>query len=49
MARGGGFLAVNGRPLTLSADEAFDLVMEVAEGTLDVEAIAERLGATPAR
>jgi death-on-curing protein len=38
------FYGVNGRRLTLSNDEAYDLVMAVADGTLDaVEQIAARL------
>jgi death on curing protein len=38
------FYGVNGRRLTLSNDEAYDLVIAVAEGTLDaVEQIAARL------
>ena len=38
------FYGVNGRRLTLTNDEAYDLVMAVAEGTLDaVEQIAARL------
>ena len=37
------FLRVNGRPFTLDQDEAFELVMAVAEGTLDVPEIAQRL------
>ena len=37
------FLRLNGAPFTLSQDEAFDLVMEVAEGRLDVPDIAARL------
>jgi hypothetical protein len=44
------FYGVNGLRLTLSNDEAYDLVMAVAVGTLDdVEPIAERLGASTAR
>jgi len=34
------FLALNGRLVTLGDDEAFDLVMRVAEGSADVEDIA---------
>lgn len=34
------FLDVNGRDVTLDDEGAFRLVMDVAEGTLDVEAIA---------
>jgi death on curing protein len=38
------FYGVNGRRLTLSNDQAYDLVMTVADGTLDaVEQIAARL------
>lgn len=38
------FLGVNGRRLTLTNDEAYGLVMEVAEGTLDdLAEIADRL------
>ena len=37
------FLDINGRPPDLTDDEAFELVMAVADGTLDVDAIAERL------
>jgi death on curing protein len=38
------FYGVNGRRLTLTNDEAYDLVMAVADGTLDdVEEIAGRL------
>ena len=40
------FLGVNGFRLTLTNDEAYDLVMAVATGELDeVAAIAERLAA----
>lgn len=39
------FYGVNGRRLTLTSDEAYDLVMAVAEGHLDtVTGIAGRLG-----
>jgi death-on-curing protein len=39
------FYGVNGRRLTLSNDEAYRLVMEVADGSLDdVDAIASWLG-----
>jgi death on curing protein len=43
-----GFYGVNGRRLTLTNEEAYDLVMAVADGTLDaVDQIAARLaGAT---
>ena len=38
------FYGVNGRRLRLSNDEAYDLVIAVADGTLDiVEQIADRL------
>ena len=37
------FLDVNGRAVDLDEDEAFALVMDVAEGRLEVEAIALRL------
>jgi len=44
------FLDLNGLVVTLSDDDAFALVMAVATGDLDVEAIAERLtSATQAR
>lgn len=39
------FLDVNGRLITLDDDAAFDLVMDAAQGHLDVEEIAERLAA----
>lgn len=39
------FLALNGLDLDMSDDEAFDLVIAVAEGRLDVEPIAEVLSA----
>ncbi len=43
------FYGLNGMQLTLSNDEAYDLVMAVAAGALDdVEPIAERLGASTA-
>lgn len=42
------FLEVNGRSVTLEPDEAFDLVMAVASGTLrDVDEIACRLRTEP--
>ncbi len=41
------FLALNGVEVDLSHDEAFDLVMRVAEGSADVGDIASALG--PAR
>lgn len=37
------FLDINGHAPDLDDDSAFDLVMEVAAGTADVEEIAERL------
>lgn len=37
------FLDLNGQPPELSDDAAFGLVMSVADGTLDVDEIAERL------
>ena len=38
------FYGVNGRRLTITNDDAYDLVMAVADGTLDsVEQIAARL------
>jgi death on curing protein len=43
-----GFYGVNGRRLTLTNDEAYDLIMAVADGTLEaIDQIAARLaGAT---
>jgi death on curing protein len=42
------FYGVNGRRLTLTNDQAYDLVMAVADGTLDeVEQIAPRLATLP--
>lgn len=38
------FLDLNGRAPQLTDDEAFDLVMSVAAGALDVDGIAARLG-----
>jgi death-on-curing protein len=38
------FLGLNGVEPTLTPDEKFNLVMDVAKGILDLEAIAERLG-----
>lgn len=38
------FLALNGRTVELSDDEAFELVMEASQGRLDVAEIARRLG-----
>jgi death on curing protein len=44
------FYGLNGRRLTLTNDEAYDLVMSVAEGRLDaVEAIAAALTTRPRR
>lgn len=40
------FLDLNGQSVNLDHDAAFDLVMAVAEGRLDVEGIAEHLDAT---
>ena len=37
------FLDISGAALAISGDDAFDLVLAVAEGRLDVEGIAERL------
>lgn len=37
------FLRMNGRTFNLSQDEAFDLVMRVAEGSADLEEIATAL------
>ena len=37
------FLRLNGHPLDMTQDEAFDLVMLVAEGVLDLPGIAARL------
>ncbi len=37
------FLDLNGRQVTLSDDQAFDLVMRVATGDLDIEGIASHL------
>ena len=37
------FLDLNGHVVELDDDAAFDLVVSVAEGALDVEAIADRL------
>lgn len=38
------FLDLNGHEVSLTDDEAFQLVMDVAEGTADVEEIAGGLG-----
>lgn len=44
------FYGLNGRRLTLTNDEAYDLVMSVAEGRLDtVDAIAAALATQPRR
>ena len=44
------FYGLNGRRLILTNDEAYDLVMSVAEGQLDtVEAIAAALATEPRR
>jgi death-on-curing protein len=44
------FCGLNGRRLTLTNDQAYDLVMSVAEGRLDtVEAIAAALATEPRR
>ncbi len=40
------FMRLNGGAFTLTQDEAFDLVMAVAEGSIDVPEIAARLGTT---
>jgi death on curing protein len=37
------FLDITGQPVQLADDDAFELVMAVAEGRLDVEEIATRL------
>jgi death-on-curing protein len=37
------FLDLNGRPVEMDDDDAFGLVMETAEGRLDLEDIAARL------
>ncbi|MFT4009296.1 MAG: type II toxin-antitoxin system death-on-curing family toxin [Nocardioidaceae bacterium] len=41
------FLDLNDRAVDLTEEEAFDLVMTVAEGAADVEDIAEKLVTTP--
>ncbi len=42
------FLGINGRRLTLSNDQAYELVMDIAVGDLnETAAIAERLATTP--
>lgn len=41
------FLRINGHRPNLTQDEAFDLVMDVAQGLADVEEIAERLRIAP--
>lgn len=38
------FLDLNGRTVSLTDDEAFELVMEVAQGELEADQIADRLG-----
>lgn len=38
------FVDINGITVGLADDEAFDLVMDAAQGVADVEAIAQRLG-----
>lgn len=38
------FLDINRQPVELDDDDAFDLVVEIAEGLLDVAQIADRLG-----
>lgn len=40
------FLDINGRPVELDDEDAFQLVMDVAAGDLEVGAITERLTAT---
>jgi death-on-curing protein len=37
------FLDMNGEPMDLEDDHAFQLVLDVAEGRMDVEEIADRL------
>jgi death-on-curing protein len=37
------FLYLNGRAPSLTDDQAFDLVVDVAAGNLDIDAIADRL------
>lgn len=37
------FLEINGEPIELGDDDAFQLVLGTAEGSLDVEIIADRL------
>lgn len=39
------FLRVNGYRLTLTDDDAYDLVMQVAQGQLDKSTVAARLAA----
>ena len=41
------FLDLNGQLVELDDDEAYELVIDVAGGRLDVEEIADRLGGTP--
>lgn len=38
------FLDINGHAVELEEDDAFDLVIDVADGRLDLEEIADRLG-----
>lgn len=40
------FVRLNGGSFTLRQDEAFDLIMAVADGTIDVPEIAARLSTT---
>lgn len=39
------FLDLNGRPVTLTDDEAFDLVMAATQGAIDVDGIAAAFAA----
>ena len=41
------FLWINGYELTLTQDEAVDLIVDVAKGALDVDAIERRLRGRP--
>ena len=43
----GAFLRLNDHPFAMTQDEAFDLVMAVAEGSIDVPEIAARLTHRP--
>jgi prophage maintenance system killer protein len=45
MACDSGFLDLNGYEADLTGDEAFDVVMNVAEGLLELNAIVHRLSA----